>query len=188
MVKNHYKATHYNCERNEIMEFSELILKRFSVREFDGRKVERDKIEKILNAGQAAPTACNRQPQRIFVIESDDGVAKFRKCTLSHYNAPLAILVCFDKDECWKREYDGKPSGDIDASIVCTHMMLAAADLGIGSTWVMHYIPEAVKAEFSLPDNFESVALLVMGYPKEDAKPNPLHYNTKPLTDTVKFL
>ena len=165
-----------------------MIKSRFSVREFADRKVEREIINKILAAGQAAPTACNRQPQRIFVIESEEGLAKFRKCTRSHFCAPLAFLVCFDKDECWKREYDGKSSGDIDASIVGTHMMLAAADSGVGCTWVMHYIPEAVKEEFSLPENLESVALLVMGYPKEGAAPAPLHYETKPLSDMVGFL
>ena len=170
------------------MEYSELIKSRFSVREFSGRKVEREIIEKILAAGQAAPTACNRQPQRIFVIESEDGLAKLRKCTTSHFFAPLAILVCFDRNECWTREYDGKASGDIDASIVCTHMMLEAANLGVGSTWVMHYIPEAVKTEFALPDNLESTALLVLGYPKEGAAPSPLHDRTKPLADIVKFL
>lgn len=170
------------------MDFLELAEGRFSVREFADRKVEREAIEKILRAGQAAPTACNRQPQRIFVIESEDGLAKFRKCTNAHHNAPLAILVCFDKDECWIRDYDGKASGDIDASIVCTHMMLEAANLGVGSTWVMHYIPEAVKVEFELPDNLESTALLVMGYPAEGVTPNPLHYKMKPIEETVKFL
>ena len=170
------------------MDFLELAESRFSVREFADRKVEKKIIEKILQAGQVAPTACNIQPQKIFVIESEEGLAKFRKCTRSHFNAPLAILVCFDKDACWKRDYDGKSSGDIDASIVCTHMMLEAANLGVGSTWVMHYLPEAVKTEFELPDNLESTALLVMGYPKEGIAPNPLHYKIKPLEATVQFV
>ena len=170
------------------MDFLELAENRFSVRAFSDRKVERDVIEKILKAGQAAPTACNFQPQRILVIESEEALAKLRKCTMSHFHAPLAFLVCYDRNECWKREYDGKPSGDIDASIVCTHMMLEAASLGVGSTWVMHYIPEAVRVEFELPDELESTALLVMGYPKEGAAPGPLHFKTKPIADTVQFL
>ena len=170
------------------MDFLKLAENRFSVREFSDKKVEKKVIGQILKAGQAAPTACNRQPQRIFVIESGEALAKLRKCTRAHFNAPLAMLVCFDKNECWKREYDGKSSGDIDASIVCTHMMLEAADLGVGSTWVMHYIPEAVKEEFELPDDLESTALLVMGYPKEGITPNPLHFKTKSIEDTVKFL
>ena len=170
------------------MEYSELAEKRFSVRAFSDKKVERDVIDKILRAGQVAPTACNLQPQRIFVIESDEALAKLRKCTTSHYNAPLALLICYDKDECWKRSYDGKPSGDIDASIVCTHMMLEAANLGVGSTWVMHYIPEAVRVEFELPDNLESTALLVMGYPADGVSPSPLHFKLKAIDETVKFL
>lgn len=170
------------------MDFLKLAESRFSVREFSDRKVEREVMEKILRAGQLAPTACNNQPQRIFVIESEEGLAKFRKCTKSHFHAPLAMLVCYDRDECWKRSYDGKPSGDIDASIVCTHMMLEAASLGVGSTWVMHYIPEAVKVEFELPEHLESTALLVMGYPKEGVTPSHLHFQTKPVEDTVSFL
>lgn len=170
------------------MEYFELIGSRFSCREFADRKVDRETAERILTAGQVAPTACNRQPQRIFVIESDEALEKLRRCTECHFSAPLAMLVCYDKDACWKRGYDGKASGETDAAIVCTHMMLAAADLGVGSTWVMHYIPEAVKTEFELPDGLESVALLVMGYPKEGTKPGPLHGKTKPLADMASFL
>lgn len=170
------------------MELMDVIERRFSVREFSDRKIEKEVIEKILKAGQLAPTACNNQPQRIFVIESSEALEKLKKCTMCHFNAPLAMLVCFDKNECWKREYDKKPSGDIDASIVCTHMMLEAYNLGIGSTWVMHYIPEAIKEEFELPDNLESTALLVMGYPKEGLVPNPRHNSRKNIKDTVKYL
>ena len=170
------------------MDFLKLAETRFSVREFSDQKVELDVIERILRAGQVAPTACNNQPQRILVIESEDALAKLRRCTRSHFHAPLALLVCFDRNECWKRDYDGKSSGDIDASIVCTHMMLEAAELGVGSTWVMHYIPEAVREEFDLPESLESTALLVMGYPKEGIRPNPLHFRIKPLEDTVRFL
>lgn len=170
------------------MDFLELAESRFSVRSFSNKKVEKTVIEKILQAGQVAPTACNYQPQRIMVIESEEALAKFRKCTQSHFNAPLAILVCFDKDICWRREYDGKSSGDIDASIVCTHMMLEAASLGIGSTWVMHFIPEAVREEFKLADTIEPTAVLVMGYPKEDVAPSHLHYKVKSIDDMVKYL
>ena len=170
------------------MDFLKLAEDRFSVRGFSDKKVGKDVIEKILRAGQVAPTACNYQPQRVFVIESDESLEKLKKCTGSHYNAPLALLVCYDKNECWKRSYDGKPSGDIDASIVCTHMMLEAAELGVGSTWVMHYDPETVKSEFELPDNLESTAILVLGYAKDGLTPNPMHYKIKPTEDTVKFI
>lgn len=167
--------------------FMRLAANRYSVRKFDGRPVEQDVIEKILRAGQLAPTACNNQPQRVLVIHGQEALAKLRKCTECHFHAPAALLVCFDKDICWKRSYDGKPSGDIDASIVTTHMMLAAAALGVGSTWVMHFNPEAVRVECAIPDNWEPAALLVMGYPAEDAQPSPRHIQRKPLEEVVSY-
>ena len=170
------------------MDFLKLAESRFSVRAFSDRKVEKDVIEKILRAGQLAPTACNFQPQRIMVLESGEALAKLRKCTRSHFGAPLAMLVCHDRDVCWTREYDGKPSGDIDASIVCTHMMLEAAELGIGSTWVMFFDPAAIRSEFELPDTLEATALLVMGYPKEGTQPGPKHAEKKAIGETVRFL
>lgn len=165
----------------------DLASNRFSVRKFDGRAIEPDVMDKILRAGQTAPTACNKQPQRILVINSEESLTKLKKCTECHFNAPAALLVCHDKDECWKRSYDGKPSGDIDAGIVTTHMMLAAAALGVGTTWVMHFIPEAVRTEFAVPDNLEPTALLVMGYPAEDAEPSPRHGQRKALEETVSY-
>lgn len=55
------------------------------------------------------------------------------------------MLICSDRDACWIRKYDQKKSYDIDAAIVTTHMMLEAENIGVGTTWVMHFIPEAVK-------------------------------------------
>ncbi|HKL99507.1 MAG TPA: nitroreductase family protein [Mobilitalea sp.] len=169
------------------MDFLKLVADRYSVRQFTGEVIEQDIINKILKAGHLAPTACNCQPQRILVINSTEGISKLRKCTVCHFNAPMAMLICYDINECWRREYDGKSSGDIDASIVTTHMMLEASALGVGSTWVMHFIPEAVREEFALPDNIEPVALLMMGYPSEDAKPFPGHTKFKPLEDMVAY-
>jgi nitroreductase len=169
------------------MEFLKLAEERFSVRSFSDKPIEKEKLDAILRAGQVAPTACNLQPQKILVIQSEEALALYRKCTVCHFNAPLAILTCYDKNLCWKREYDGKSSGDIDAAIVTTHMMLEAANLGIGSTWVMHFIPEAIRNEFQLPENYEPVSLLAMGYPAEDAKPYPGHSSIKPLDETVSY-
>lgn len=170
-----------------VMEFLKLAEERFSVRSFADKEIEQEKIDAILRAAQVAPTACNLQPQKILVINSKEALEKYRKCTVCHFNAPLAILTCYDKSLCWTREYDGKTSGDIDAAIITTHMMLEAANLGIGSTWVMHFIPEAIRDEFQLPDNYEPVSLLAMGYPKEDVKPYLGHSSIKPISDTVFY-
>lgn len=169
------------------MEYFDLIKKRFSVRKFKEDKLSHSDIEKILKAGHLAPTGCNNQPQRIFVFQSDEAMEKLKACTKCHFNAPNALLVCYNKDEVWRRKYDGKSCGVADASIVTTHMMLAAADIGVGTTWVMHFDPAAIAREFEIPENIVPVALLVMGYPAEDAEPLNLHSEYRDINDIVSY-
>ena len=133
------------------MDFIKLAKERYSVRKFAAKKVEEEKVAQILEAGRCAPTAVNYQPQRILVIESGDSLAKLRNCTPYHFNAPLALLVCYDKTASWKRSYDGCDMGVVDASIVAAQMMLEAASLGLGTTWVGHFDPAAVRTAFDLP-------------------------------------
>lgn len=165
--------------------FLQLAQARYSVRRFKPQPVSQQDIDKILQAGHYAPTACNLQPQRVYVFDTEEKMRLVRKCTRSHFNAPAALLVCYDENACWQREYDGKRSGEVDASIVATHMMLEAADIGVGTTWVMHFIPEAVTTEFALPQNIVPVALLVMGYPADDAAPSPGHTQYKDPSEIV---
>lgn len=169
------------------MDFLSLAEARYSVRSFKPDPVPTEVIEKIIKAGLVAPTACNNQPEKIIAVSTNDGLERFRRCTECHYNAPLGFIVGYDKTRCWKSEITPKTSGDIDASIVATHMMLEAASLGIGSTWVMYFIPEAVKAEFALGYNIEPVALLVMGYPADDAKPSKMHDSFRDKSEIVSY-
>ena len=169
------------------MEYFDLIKERFSVRSFKEEKLSDKDIETILNAGHLAPTGCNNQPQRVYVLQSDDAIEKLKGCTKCHFNAPTAMLVCYNKDEVWRRKYDGKSSGVVDASIVATHMMLAAADIGVGTTWVMHFDPNAMIQTFEIPENIIPVALLVMGYLSDNAKPLGLHFESRPVSETVIY-
>ena len=130
------------------MDFLKLAEERYSVRSFTDKGVTQEDLDKILKAGHVAPTACNIQPQRILVINSEEAIEKLKGCTKCHFNAPTALLVCYSKDACWKRKYDGANSGEIDASIVTTHMMLEAASIGVGTTWVMHFDPTAMRETF----------------------------------------
>lgn len=161
------------------MELLDLLKQRSSVRKFTDEKVEQEKIDKIIEAGRVAPTACNLQPQKIIVIDDKDGLDKWKKCTYCHFNEQLVFIICYDKTECWVREFDGKTSGNIDCAIVATHMMLEATSLGIGSTWVMYFIPEAVRKEFALPQTWEDVAVLACGYPASDAPVSGSHFAKK---------
>lgn len=129
----------------------------------------------------------NFQPQRILVLNTDKAIEKLKECTKCHFNAPTAMLVCHNKEESWKRVYDGALSSPVDAVIVTTYMMLAAQNEGVGSCWVMHFNPVAMRESFNIPDNIEPVALLVMGYPSEQAKPLDMHFKFRPMSETVVY-
>ncbi len=112
------------------MDFIELAKKRYSVRNYSSKKVEPEKLEKILQAAHMAPTAANLQPVHLIVVQSEEGLAKIGNGA-SIYGAPLAIIVCADHSKAWIRPFDHKQTCDIDASILTDHMMMAATDLGL---------------------------------------------------------
>ncbi len=169
------------------MDFLSLAKERYSCRKFKADKIKKEKLDLILEAGRVAPTAANFQPQRILVLESDDSIAKIKACTPYHFNAPLTLLICFDSITCWKHRHSGKSGGDVDASIITTHMMLEAASIGIGSTWVAAFDHEKARELFSLPDYLTPVALLPLGYPADDASPHPVHFERFDMDHTVFY-
>ncbi|MFI3226370.1 MAG: nitroreductase family protein [Clostridia bacterium] len=158
------------------MEFLKLAEQRYSVRKFKPESIPQEQVGAILQAGHLAPTGKNTQPQRILILDNQESLEKLKDCTKCHFDAPLAMLVCADSEDCYIRPYDGKYGHEIDASIVTTYMMLKAQEMGIGSTWVMHFNPTKMRETFAVPEKYDIVALLVMGYPAEDATPSPLHY------------
>lgn len=148
-------------------------------------RTDRWKLARILEAGRVAPTGANRQPQRLVVVQSKEGMEKLARCTRD-FGAPTAIVVCADTSEAWTRKYDDKMIGDIDASIVTDHMMLCAASLGLDTLWICMFKPEAVREEFELPPHVEPVNILLVGY--SDGTPSdPDRHDTqrKPLDETV---
>ena len=169
------------------MDFEKIITERYSVRNFKPEHLPQTVIDKILEVGHKAPTGCNYQPQRILVLNTDESIAKLKECTKCHFNAQAAMLVCHNKDESWVRKYDGALSSPVDAVIVTTHMMLEAHNIGVGCCWVMHFDPNAMRETFNIPDNVEPIALLVMGYPSDDAKPLDLHFESRPIEETVFY-
>ncbi|MBR2860848.1 MAG: nitroreductase family protein [Clostridia bacterium] len=169
------------------MDFEKLISERYSVRSFLPEHLPQTVIDKILACGHKAPTGCNFQPQRILVLNSDEEMARLHDCTRCHFNAPTAFLVCHNKNESWVRKYDGALSSPVDASIVTTYLMLAAQNEGVGTCWVMHFDPVKMRQAFSIPENIEPHALLVMGYPAPDAKPMDMHFESKSIDDVVVY-
>ena len=168
------------------MNFETVIKNRTAVREFKANKVEDSKIEKILNAGRIAPTAKNLQPQKIYVVKSEDALGKIDEITPCRYGAPLCLLVCSDKNIAWKN--DGYSSYETDASIVATHMLLEAVNLGLGSMWVRYFDVSEVIKKFNLPENVIPVCLIPIGYTADGYKESPLHNQRKELSETVTYI
>lgn len=171
------------------MTFLELAKARYSVRSFQPTAIEDAKLEAILQAGRVAPTACNNQPQKIYVVKGEESRKKLAEVCRYTFDAPVILVIAYDKERDWKnRRMPGYSSGETDAAIVCTHMMLAAWEQGIGSCWVGAFAADAISAALSLPENVRVTAMLPLGYPAEGAAPAPFHTEKRPLTDTVEFL
>lgn len=172
------------------MDFLTLAKKRYSVRAYTEQKVEKEKLEAILEAAHVAPTGANRQPQHLIVVQSDEGLNKIGKAA-NIYGAPLVIIVCSDTSKTWTRPFDGKKLTDIDASIITDHMMMEATELGLGSVWVCYFKPDVLKDEFQIPPNLEPINILVIGYAdtsREIALSPERHNKTrKPISATISF-
>ena len=156
--------------------FLELAAERYSVRSFSPKPIEPEMLRRVLEAARIAPTACNNQPQRIKVITGDADLAKADECTPCRFNAPVVLLVCYDKTACWTHpDNSSLYSGEIDASIAATHLMMAAQDAGLGSCWVMRFEREKAAEMFALPKNVVPAAMLPIGYRADDAAPSGFH-------------
>ena len=134
-----------------------------------------------------APTAANLQPVHLIAVQSKDGLAKTGKAA-NIYGAPLAIIVCADRNKAWVRPFDQKQTGDIDASVLTDHMMLQATELGLGSVWVRYFKPDVLRREFGFPANLEPVNILAVGYAGENfADPERHNQMRIPVSELVSY-
>ncbi len=147
--------------------FLELAKARYSCRAYKQAPVPADKIALLLEAARLAPTGCDHQPQRIFVCQSPEALAKVRGCTPCHFNAPVVMVICYDEPSCYHRPYDGHVTGYTDTAIVTTHIILEAQELGLGTCWVANFDPAKVIQAFNLPKNIVPAALLPIGFPAQ---------------------
>lgn len=167
------------------MDFEKLSTERYSLRKYSDQPVEEDKLAKVIEAGHNAPTACNLQPQRIFVIESKEALEKADACLDCHFHSPVILVVAYDPAKAWTREGDMKNHGEIDATIAATQMMLQAADLGLGTCYIGMFSQEKLHAAFPEMKGVVPIAVLTLGYPAENAHPARLHADRMPLDEMV---
>lgn len=163
------------------MDFLELAKMRYSCRKFAEKQVEEEKIEKILEAANAAPTATNAQPFHLWVIRSEKGLKKVNETTPFGFGSQTVIVVGGKLEEAWVRKSDGKNFADVDASIVGTHIMLEVQALGLGTTWVGVIDVPKMKQLFPEMEDYDIVGLFPIGYPASDegGQPSKMHTQRK---------
>ncbi len=170
------------------MEFKEVVKNRYSCKKYSDRPVEKEKLDAILNAGRLAPTAKNLQEQHIYVLQSPEALAKIDAATPCRYGAPTVLVVAFDRSNVFTYPGGKRDSGVEDATIVATHMILAAADEGVDSCWINFLDPEQLAESLGLPENEEVLMVMDLGYAAEGAGPLPNHSNRKELSKTVSYM
>ena len=165
------------------MDFTTIIRNRYSCRAFAERAVEQEKVDRILEAGRIAPTAVNRQPVHVWAI-SDPEVLEDVKCvTRSNYGAPLLLVVGCRPADAWVRRYDDKNGAEVDASIVATYLMLAAANEGLATLWVGSFDPELLGGLLPGTDGYEMVAMINVGYASDAGLPSEKHWSRIPMEE-----
>ena len=170
------------------MDFKEVVKNRYSCKKYSERQVEQEKLDVILEAGRLAPTAKNLQEQRVYVVRDPETLAKIDSVTPCRYGAPTVLVVAFDKNNVFTYPGGKRDSGVEDATIVATHMILAAADVGVDSCWLNFLDPDVAAETLGLPENEEVLMVMDLGYAAEGAGPLPNHDSRKEIGETVSYI
>lgn len=170
------------------MDFSEVIKNRYSCKKFSDVEVKKEKLDKILEAGRVAPTAKNLQEQHIYVVQSEKGLEAIDKATPCRYQAPVVLVVAYNKNNVFTYPGGKRDSGIEDASIVATHMMLAAYNEGIDSCWINFFNPDELAKALGLPEEEEILMLLDLGIAADGTGALSNHNSRKELTETISYM
>ena len=171
------------------MEFKEVVKARYSCRSYIDRQVSEEALKAILEAGRLAPTAKNLQEHHVYVLQSEEALAKVDAWSHCRFGAPTVLAVTYDKNNVYTYPGGNRQSGIEDAAIVATHMMLAAKDEGVDSCWLNAVHMDELHEALGLPENEDIVMLLDLGYASlEGLKPAWRHFERKPLSETVTFM
>jgi len=150
------------------MNFTQLVTQRYSVRKYSTQAVEAEKLEIILESARKAPSAVNFQPYKIFVVTSAEKLAEVKACYHRTWiqQVPVILVVVGLHTMAWKRGIDFKDHTDIDAAILIDHIMLQAAELGLGTCWVCNFDVEKLNGLLNLKSTEEPIAIVPLGYPE----------------------
>lgn len=161
------------------MLFTKLAHERYSVRAFKTTTVEKEKIQKIIEAANLAPTATNAQPFHIWAVQSKTGVQKINETTNCGFGAPAILVLGANTEKAWTREEDNHNFADVDAGIVGTHILFAIQEQGLGTTWVGRVDPTKLIERFPQMKGYDIVGIFPIGYPADTKAGQPGKNHTK---------
>jgi len=163
----------------------EAIRTRRSIRKYQEKPVEPEKLSKVLEAARLSPSAANRQPWK-FIVVTDPKVKESLRAAYNRdwfISAPVIIVGCGVPSEGWVRR-DGEEYWKIDVAIAMQSLVLAAWEQGLGTCWIGAFREEEVKKALGIPDEVRVVALTPLGYPAEEKGPV---MNRKPSEDIISY-
>ncbi len=158
------------------MDFYDLVIKRCSIRSFDrNRTIPEVVLNRILNAGRVAPSACNLQPWQFHVVRSPEILEQIYPCYQRDWiqSAPCLLIVSGERNNAWVRRQDNYNSIETDLTIVMDHLILAATWEGLGSCWIAAFDPGIIREALKLEPNVEIFAFTPLGYAAPDTLPAP---------------
>jgi len=167
------------------MEVFEIIRKRRSIRLYEEKPVEQEKLNRVLEAGRLAPSADNCQPWRFIVAANNEVKERLRVSYDEEWfiSAPVIIIGCAVPEEAWVR-MDGQEYWMVDVAIAMQNMILVATELGLGTCWIADFDEEAARKALELPQSIRIVAMTPLGYPAEEKRPVR---NRKSLSEIVHY-
>ena len=165
------------------MDFEEICKERYSTRDFSDKKADEKEVGRILKMIRFAPTALNRQPYKILVVESDEAIKKLESSKAVLYNSKTVLIICSDRANAWANRYSGETDVLIDTGIVVATALYAATECGLESCCICNFDPELLKREFGLPENLTADALIALGYKSENDKPSGRHFMRRSVDD-----
>ena len=152
------------------MEIFEAIKRRRSIRKYEQKVVEKEKLSKVLEAARLAPSAMNRQPYAFVVTSDNETIEKISSACNQEWDAPTIIVVCAFPEEAWVRD-DGEEYWKADAAIAMNNMSLQECAEGLGTCWIAAFKEEKIKDILGIGPEARVVAMTPLGYPAEKKGP-----------------
>lgn len=167
------------------MDFYEVVRARRSVRAYTADPVPEAALERILNAAQLAPSACNKQPWRLYVVRDEATRRQLFPPDRHPWagEAPVVLVACSEPENAWVRGDDRKNHADVDLAIFMEHLILAATAEGLGTCWICAFDPELFRRVLDLPAGLAPVAATPLGCPAQAPSPRP----RKPLDEIITW-